>query len=137
MQEFSLSLRVLLKLPTTLKQSALSQQSASALLETREEKELLYVLVFHRGQTVTADHPVLGTQVVEVHPQRSLFPFDHGIHIGARQLAGECSNHHIGGFSPLPLGWPLAHFDALLPLLCSVDVDWRTQALERSQIIDP
>ncbi|MOA36585.1 hypothetical protein D3C78_1581150 [compost metagenome] len=86
---------------------------------------------------MAADHPVLGTQVVEVHPQRRLVPFDHGVHIGARQLTGKGSNHHIGGFGRLPLGGPLAHFDVVLPLPRSMDVDFRAQALERSQVIDP
>ncbi|MNQ35403.1 hypothetical protein D3C85_488880 [compost metagenome] len=86
---------------------------------------------------MAANDPVLGAQVIQVHPQRRLLPFGHGVHIGARQLAGKCSNHHIGGFGRLPLGWPLAHFDVVLPLLRSVDVDFRAQALERSQVIDP
>ncbi|MNP75815.1 hypothetical protein D3C76_1729360 [compost metagenome] len=86
---------------------------------------------------MAANHPILGAQVIEVHPQRRFFPLGHGFHVSTGQLTSEGGDHHVCGFGRLPRGRPLTDLDMFLPLLHGVDVDRRAQTLERTQIIDP
>ncbi|MNF94210.1 hypothetical protein D3C84_769140 [compost metagenome] len=137
LQECSLSLWILLKLPTPFQQAAFTQQAARTFLEPRKEEELLHVPVFHRWQTMATHHPVLGTQVIKIHPQRRLLALGHRLHIGSGQLAGECGDHHIRGLGRQPLGRPLTDLDTLLPLLRDMDIDLGAHALESTQVIDP
>ncbi|MNP14254.1 hypothetical protein D3C76_1065670 [compost metagenome] len=128
LQENALCFGVLLKLPTAFQKTRLTQQAAGSLLEAREKEIFLHVLVFDRRQAVATDHPVLGAQIIEVHPQGCGLARGHRIHVGARQLTGKRSDHHVGGFGGRPLPGPVTHLHALLPLLGQGDVDFRAQS---------
>ncbi|MNH24312.1 hypothetical protein D3C79_842360 [compost metagenome] len=86
---------------------------------------------------MAAFHPVLGAEVFEVQPQRRLRPGAHGLDIVRRQLAGEGADHHICGLNRHPFGRPLAHIDALLPLLQRCGIGPGAHRHEGIQVVHP
>jgi len=133
----SLGRPILLKLATLFEQSAFAQQATGARLEARKEEELLHRFVFYRRQAVAAGDPVFGAEIIEVEPQRWRFPCGHAVHVVGGQLTGEGGDDYVGRLGVQPFARPLTHLDALLPLLHNIDIDLRTEALERAQIIHP
>ena len=128
---------ICLKSLTLDQQAAFAQQTARTRLKPGKEKVFLYVFMLQRGQTMTPHHPVFGTQIVEIEPQRRLLPRRHGLQVGVGQLAGERSDHHIGAGRGLPFALPATDLDTLLPLPGGIDLDGRAQALKGTQIINP
>jgi len=130
-------LRVLLKGATTLQHIGFAQQAAGPCVKPWKEEHPLQSIGPHGRQAVTTADPVFGAQVLEVDPQCRRCTGLHRLQIAFRQFAGEGLDHHVSDIGRLPLLWPLAHLDPLLPLARSIDIRLGAQRHERPQIIDP
>ncbi|MNC42562.1 hypothetical protein D3C75_913800 [compost metagenome] len=86
---------------------------------------------------MAALHPVLGTEVFEVQPQRRRGASTHCLYISCWQLAGEGTDYHISRRHRQPGHRPLAHFHTVLPLLRGGGIGPGAHGRERIEVIHP
>jgi hypothetical protein len=121
------------------KQVALAQQTTCARREARK-KEVLdqrQARMRRRHQVAILD-PRLGTEVLEVDPDRLPRPPCHRHQVACRQFAGEGLDHHGGGLDAGIEGrMPAAHVHTTDCLRIGKRVGLRAELNETRQIVDP
>jgi hypothetical protein len=90
-----------------------------------------------RRHPVAATHPVFGTQIFKVDPQRLGTARGHGKQKGLRQGARKGCNHKLAGLNGGHGVAPLADLHAIDVLTCLRRIQGRDQTTRAFQIIDP
>ncbi|MNG86632.1 hypothetical protein D3C79_454150 [compost metagenome] len=137
LQKGTARLRRLLERVTPGQQRTFAQQTARFVGKAREKEYLAQTVGLRRRQPMATLHPVLGTQVLEVEPERRLRTGAHGLDIRRGQLAGERADHHIGRRHRQPRCRPVAHIHTVLPLLRRRGIGARAHGRESVEVIHP
>ena len=86
---------------------------------------------------MAAGYPILGTQVIQVDPDRLRSTFGHGDLEAFRKPAGKGFDDDIARYHGWKIGRPASHFHTLCFLFRQVCPDFRAEALEGLQFINP